>query len=120
MKFVANQHFDKSPSSGRRVHESIKVKSWKKYCGNVFEHKCLIEHCQDIITARKFEAGHITPYSRGGESSSDNIIPLCSKCNKEMGDMTLDEYNDTFIQPTKKVVTQKSYCLFYKKKNNTI
>ena len=30
------------------------------------------------------------------------------------------EYNDTLIQPTKKVVTQKSYCLFYKKKNNTI
>ena len=29
------------------------------------------------------------------------------------------EYNDTLIQPTKKVVTQKSYCLFYKKKNNT-
>ncbi len=30
------------------------------------------------------------------------------------------EYNDTLIQPTKKVVTQKSYCLFYKKKNNSI
>tara|TARA_A100001015_G_scaffold153583_1_gene170475 strand:- start:920 stop:1840 length:921 start_codon:yes stop_codon:yes gene_type:complete len=30
------------------------------------------------------------------------------------------EYNDTFIQITNKIVTRKSYCLFYKKKNNTI
>ena len=53
MKYVANKHFDKSSGSSR-VSEKVKVESWIKNCGNVFEHTCLAKHCDTTITARKF------------------------------------------------------------------
>ncbi len=33
-----------------------------------------------------FEIGHIIPESKGGEMIAENLILLCCRCNRTMGD----------------------------------
>lgn len=35
---------------------------------------------------------HVTPKSRGGANSLDNMLPACARCNNRKGAMTLPEY----------------------------
>lgn len=64
---------------------------WLKYCNKQFERTCL---CCDnnIISVYNFECGHILSKNKGGDINIDNIIPICSFCNKSMGDMHMLEY----------------------------
>lgn len=41
---------------------------------------------------RWYTIDHATPRSRGGGSDLDNLLPSCSFCNGEKGDMTIAEY----------------------------
>ena len=44
-----------------------------------------------MISIDNFHASHIIQ-SKGGKVSIDNLVPLCSKCNIEMGTKTMEEY----------------------------
>lgn len=35
---------------------------------------------------------HLTPRSRGGKNTRDNVVLACYLCNHQKGDMTLDEF----------------------------
>ena len=39
-----------------------------------------------------FEAGHIISHAKGGEDNIDNLLPICSLCNKSMGTENLIDY----------------------------
>lgn len=39
---------------------------------------------------------HLTPVSRGGSNTIDNIVPACWKCNRRKGSMTEQEFITTF------------------------
>lgn len=41
---------------------------------------------------------HVTPLSRGGTNSKDNLVWACKSCNQEKGASTLEEYRARLIQ----------------------
>jgi hypothetical protein len=47
------------------------------------------------VTPFTFEVGHNVPRSKGGTDNLDNLRPICSSCNKSMGNQyTIDEFSD--------------------------
>jgi 5-methylcytosine-specific restriction endonuclease McrA len=67
---------------------------WLRTCGKVYEAKCPTRWCQNRITVYDFQSGHNIPESKGGPTTPENLIPLCSRCNLSMGNRyTFDEWN---------------------------
>ena len=68
-----------------KIPKALREALWLKFCGKSFEVKCHTTWCQNRITAYDFQAGHNVPESRGGPTTLDNLIPICSRCNLSMG-----------------------------------
>jgi hypothetical protein len=87
-----NINYKKTP-----IPKTLKIAVWEKYYGeDIGKAKCL---CCDLtdITQLKFECGHIVAESKGGETKIDNLIPICSNCNKSMGTKNYFDFkNDIF------------------------
>lgn len=49
------------------------------------------------MTPFNFEAGHVIPESKGGKTHIENLLPICSTCNKSMGNrFTIHEFSKKF------------------------
>lgn len=92
----------KAPAKGKKtvkykkkaIPSALREAVWIKKCGRVFDHKCNVIWCPNIMTAYDFQAGHNIPESKGGPTNIDNLIPICGRCNNSMGDRyTIDEWN---------------------------
>ena len=70
----------------KNIPIKIKEEVWLKQFGKIYEHKCFINWCHNTINVFNFEAGHDVPESKGGTIDIYNLYPICSKCNKSMGD----------------------------------
>lgn len=67
---------------------------WLRTMGRVYEGKCPVTWCQNKITVHDFQSGHNIPESKGGKTSLDNLIPICSRCNLSMGNRySIDDWN---------------------------
>ena len=79
----------------KKIPQKIRNDSWNKYIGKTIGCvKCIC--CNETeITQNNFEAGHIIPSSKGGENTLDNILPICSGCNRSMGNKNMDDYINT-------------------------
>ena len=85
------------PQLSNKIPKSLKHNVWLIHIGTKFEGKCSVKWCKNIITPFDFEAGHNVPFSKGGETTINNLKPICSCCNKSMGNRyTIDEYSNTF------------------------
>lgn len=61
----------------------FKSRIWRNY--NALE-KVSCPICSDsLISPDSFSAGHILPESKGGMMCLENIMPICSECNSQMG-----------------------------------
>lgn len=90
-------HKEKQKRMTNKVPSSLKHNIWIKYIGETFHGKCNVEWCANKITPFTFEAGHNIPYSKGGCTTIDNLRPICSECNKSMGNRyTIDEFSEKF------------------------
>jgi 5-methylcytosine-specific restriction endonuclease McrA len=80
----------------KKIPLAMREQVWLVYLGDrAFKHKCHVKWCENIITPFTFEVGHNVPESKGGATSLDNLRPICSKCNKSMGDsFTIEEFSD--------------------------
>lgn len=47
-------------------------------------------HCGVELTLKTFTVDHYIPRSKGGQSTMDNLIPLCSKCNSDKDSKILE------------------------------
>lgn len=65
---------------------ALKESLWMTKMGRVFEGKCKTTWCKNTITAFDFQAGHDVPESKGGPTTLENLIPICTRCNQSMGD----------------------------------
>jgi 5-methylcytosine-specific restriction endonuclease McrA len=65
---------------------ALKESLWITKMGRVFEGKCKTTWCKNTITAFDFQAGHDVPESKGGPTTLENLIPICTRCNQSMGD----------------------------------
>ena len=79
------------------IPKSLREQVWLKVCGESFRKKCSVTWCTNSITPFRFEAGHIIPESKGGATHIDNLLPICSQCNKSMGNRyTILEFSKKF------------------------
>jgi hypothetical protein len=76
-----------------KIPKALREALWLKWSGKSFEVKCHTTWCQNQITAYDFQAGHNIPESRGGATTMENLVPICSRCNLSMGSQyTFDEW----------------------------
>jgi 5-methylcytosine-specific restriction endonuclease McrA len=80
----------------KKIPLALREQVWLMYFGDKhFKHKCHVKWCENIITPFIFEVGHNIPESKGGLTDINNLRPICSKCNKSMGDdYTIDEFSE--------------------------
>ena len=85
----------KAPTRRKNMPAALRQAVWKTYAGAQFEVKCHVTWCKNIITPFAFEVGHNVPVSKGGTDDMSNLRPICSNCNKSMGNMyTIDEFSE--------------------------
>ena len=69
----------------KSIPKKVKDDCWNKFIGkNVGGVFCLVCNNEKIYQ-NNFEAGHIISENNGGEILLENLLPICSKCNKSMG-----------------------------------
>lgn len=78
-----------------KIPQALREQVWLLWCGDrLFKHKCLVTWCENVMTPFCFEVGHNIPESKGGATNINNLRPICSKCNRSMGDeYTIDEFS---------------------------
>jgi len=79
------------------VKQSDKIDIWTGYFPNTLKGICPC--CKDLknneINFGWFIVGHNIPFSKGGSSELDNLVPICGECNNGMGDRyTIVEYRE--------------------------
>ncbi len=95
-----------------KVPSSLKHNIWIIYIGEKFQGKCAVTWCNHKITPFTFEAGHNIPFSKGGATTIDNLRPICSDCNKSMGNrFTIDEYSQQYQSPVLPFKTKVMRCI---------
>jgi 5-methylcytosine-specific restriction endonuclease McrA len=67
------------------IPRALREQVWIQNIGPQFEHKCLVEWCQNTMTAFDFHVGHNIPESKGGATNIKNLKPICARCNLSMG-----------------------------------
>ena len=83
-----------------KIPKALREQLWLKVCGKIFEYKCSVKWCTNVMTPFTFEAGHIIPESKGGATNLHNLLPLCSSCNKSMGNRySINEFSIQFSPP---------------------
>jgi len=81
-------------TSKTQVPKALREQVWINYAGRIFERKCLVPWCQNIMTVFDFHVGHDVPESRGGATDLTNLRPICSRCNLSMGSQyTVQEWS---------------------------
>uniref|UniRef100_A0A6C0CZ16 HNH endonuclease 5 domain-containing protein n=1 Tax=viral metagenome TaxID=1070528 RepID=A0A6C0CZ16_9ZZZZ len=98
-KKIKKKDINKPKKRKKTIPVKLKQQLWLNHFGKVFESKCFIDWCDNIINVFDFEAGHDIPESKGGKIDLHNLYPICSKCNKSMGNRftilsSIDNLND--------------------------
>lgn len=85
------------------IPKTLKSRVWTFYIGNnIGQTKCLCCNNFDILQMN-FECGHVLAESCGGETTVDNLRPICSQCNKSMGNMHMVEFQQKYFKDTPSV-----------------
>jgi len=80
-----------------KIPKALREQVWLRHRGQVYEAKCTTDWCQNRMTVFDFQVGHCVPESKGGATTIDNLVPLCSRCNLSMGNQfTTQEWSRQF------------------------
>ena len=72
--------------------KSMKSKLWNQKIGTELGEVYCIVCMNNKINMMNFECVHIIPESKGGETSIDNLLPICGLCNKSMATKHMRDY----------------------------
>lgn len=73
----------------KKMRKEVFAKAEKNTSGD-----CLCAICEDVITIKNFEAGHIVSRDHGGPTTIENLLPMCVSCNRGMGTRNAWEYKN--------------------------
>jgi 5-methylcytosine-specific restriction endonuclease McrA len=84
-----------SPTRRKKtIPKALREQVWLKFIGKKYEAKCPIGWCKNTITVFDFQSGHNIPESKGGTTTLENLMPICSRCNLSMNNQyTITEWN---------------------------
>ena len=76
------------------IGPKLRLQVWKKEFENEYEGVCPFYRCTNIIHngLNGFHSGHVISEFNGGETTIDNLRPICSRCNSRMGITNWNEY----------------------------
>ena len=94
-----------TPYVKKAIPKALRQQVWIKNIGEKFSGRCVTSWCENKITVFNFETGHNIPESKGGRTDIDNLFPICSQCNKSMG-------NNYTISDWQKFGKPKRFCCF--------
>ena len=84
---------NKKPYRKQNIPKAIREQCWIASFGKVFEHKCYVDWCENLINPFDYHVGHDKPESKGGTLDISNIKPICARCNLSMSDnYTIQEW----------------------------
>jgi 5-methylcytosine-specific restriction endonuclease McrA len=89
------------PIDDRQISKLLRSLVWNKCVDN----QC--EICEDEITEKEFEVGHIVARALGGQATIENLIPICFACNRGMGTRNAYEYKKD-MYPEYELVSQEN------------
>lgn len=84
----------------KSIPKTLRNKVWdtiigkEKGVGNCFV-------CNTNIDSKNFECGHIISVKEGGETTLENLKPICGTCNKSMGTQNLIEFKEKYFPQLK-------------------
>ena len=84
-------------SCRKSIPKVLKNQVWDSNIGKCFgvgECYC----CGILIDSKNFEAGHIISVANGGESTLNNLKPICSCCNKSMSTENLEDFKQKYMK----------------------
>ena len=94
----------------KKISPQIRFDVWKTYIGDKIEAKCFCcwkARITPFTYNNTFHAGHIKSEANGGRISIDNLLPICSDCNKDMSTTNWDEYIKTFTNFRPRIYGEK-------------
>ena len=92
--FSKNKKSNNKSKTKANIPKALREQVWLKNIGHQYEHKCLIDWCQNTISVFDFHVGHNIPESHGGKTDITNLKPICSRCNLSMGSQySITEWN---------------------------
>jgi 5-methylcytosine-specific restriction endonuclease McrA len=85
-----------------KITAALREAVWIRKMGKVFQAKCPVVWCPNVITVFDFQSGHNVPESKGGKTNIDNLLPICARCNVCMGDRyTINEWSSMYMSSEK-------------------
>jgi hypothetical protein len=88
------------PLDERNISKALRKLVWKK-CEDGL---CAV--CEDEISEKEFEAGHIIARALGGPATLENLISICFACNRGMGTRNAWEFKKD-MYPEYELVSQE-------------
>lgn len=87
----------------QNIPKAIREQCWIQSFGEIFNHSCYINWCENEINVFDFHVGHDKPESKGGTLDINNLKPICARCNLSMSsNYTIQEWNNLNGHPQKK------------------
>jgi len=83
----------------KSIPKAVKSTLWNiHFTENNAKGECKV--CNKEIKMTDFDAGHIVAVANGGSDNLDNLMPVCSLCNKSMGVQNLNEFKKLYFEKT--------------------
>ena len=80
-----------------KIPKALREQVWLSHVGPKFSALCPTSWCKNRITVFDFQVGHNIPESKGGNTTIDNLIPVCSRCNLSMSNVyTFTEWSKRY------------------------
>lgn len=73
-----------------KIKAKLRKSVWTKYNKSSLNGICNV--CEDPIEYDNFQCGHIKSVFYNGKTMLNNLVPICGKCNLDMGIKNLEEY----------------------------
>lgn len=91
-----NNPFHKNKKEKKRISRQLKLQCWIKEFNNNECGICPILDCSIILDKNisNWQAGHIISEYNNGETTINNLRPICKNCNLAMGSKNWNDYDD--------------------------
>lgn len=71
---------------------AVRTATWNNFIGEDFAKSQCYVGCGSTISVNNFECGHILARSKGGDTTLQNLRPICGKCNRSMGNKNMKDF----------------------------
>lgn len=79
-----------------QIPKTVRNAVWNNYIGETIGVAKCFAGCNRHITWQNYECGHIIAQARGGKTELNNLVPICSQCNKSIGVRNLEQFRKDY------------------------